>query len=180
MIFFMIKRLLLITFIGLPLSIQAKGQYLSEQAFLSQVFGTTAPSSKSLWLKGQLKQDVKQLLGHNYGKIRIKYWQSAKTTAWVLDQIGKERPITAGFAVKDQQIQHTSVLAFRESRGWEVRRKAFTQQFEFAALTQDNRLSKHIDGITGATLSVNAMNRMAKLALRLHQEVQPQSDQKIN
>ena len=151
---------------------QAKGQYLSQDEFLKQVFPTSQPVGKNLWLRGQLKQDVKSLLGHDYSKLRVKYWQQGETTTWILEQIGKVKPITAGFVVKSGEIQHTAVLAFRESRGWEVKRKAFTRQFEFTRLTPDNRLSQHIDGITGATLSVSAMTRMARLALRLHQEVQ--------
>ncbi len=33
-------------------------------------------------------------------------------------------------------------------------------------------LDRHIDGISGATLSVNAMKKMARLALLLHQETE--------
>lgn len=152
--------------------VQAKGQYLSQDEFLAQTFPDQTPQKKSLWLKGEFKEEVKALLGHHYGKIRIKYWTEGERTAWILEQIGKEKPITAGFLIQGGKIQQAHVLAFRESRGWEIRRKAFTRQFEFAQLTQDNRLTQQIDGITGATLSVNAMNRMAKLALRLHEEVQ--------
>ncbi|MBW8189884.1 FMN-binding protein [Neiella marina] len=145
---------------------------MSESAFLTQAFGESVPARQMLWLRGQLKKDVIKLLGHSYGKIRLYYWHHGTTTSWILEQIGKEKPITAGFVVDQQRIVQTHVLEFRESRGWEIKRPAFTQQFEFIELTDNNRLSKHIDGITGATLSVNAMNRMAKLALRLDQEVQ--------
>jgi Na+-transporting NADH:ubiquinone oxidoreductase subunit NqrC len=33
------------------------------------------------------------------------------------------------------------------------------------------RLDRHIDGISGATLSVNAINKLSRLALYLHQQV---------
>lgn len=145
---------------------------MSESAFLTKAFGESVPARQTLWLRGQLKKDVISLLGHSYGKIRLFYWRQGTTTSWILEQIGKEKPITAGFVVDQQRIIQAHVLEFRESRGWEIKRPAFTQQFEFTELTDNNRLSKHIDGITGATLSVNAMNRMAKLALRLDQEVQ--------
>lgn len=149
----------------------AQGEYLSQNDFLSRAFSDSTPVMKKLWLRGDFKQEVKSLLGHNYKKIRIKYWQYEKTTAWILEEIGKEEPITAGFVVANQTIQQAHVLQFRESRGWEVRRKAFTQQFEMAKLSSDNQLTKHVDGITGATLSVNAMMRMSKLALLLHKQV---------
>jgi hypothetical protein len=59
---------------------------------------------------------------------------------------------------------------FRESRGWEVKYPFFTDQFARIGLTGEGELDRQIDGITGATLSVQAMKRMARVALRLHDE----------
>jgi Na+-translocating ferredoxin:NAD+ oxidoreductase RnfG subunit len=47
-----------------------------------------------------------------------------------------------------------------------VRHPAFTQQFSDAKL-ENNKLDRHIDGITGATLSVRAMTAVVTLALYL-------------
>ena len=60
------------------------------------------------------------------------------------------------------------VLVFRESRGWEVRHPFFTDQFRDAGLTGELALDRNIDGISGATLSVRALSRLARLALYLH------------
>jgi len=57
------------------------------------------------------------------------------------------------------------VLAYRESRGGEVQQDFFTKQFKEARLTENDKLNKKIDGITGATLSVWALQKMARLAL---------------
>ncbi|MDP4879954.1 MAG: FMN-binding protein [Opitutales bacterium] len=46
----------------------------------------------------------------------------------------------------------------------------FTDQFEGLELTNENTLNRKIDGISGATLSVNALTRLSKLALHLHKE----------
>ena len=59
------------------------------------------------------------------------------------------------------------MLVFRESRGSEVHRSAFTRQYENAVLESDDSLDRYIDSITGATMSVNALNRQVKLALLL-------------
>lgn len=150
----------------------AKGVYMTEEAFLNQAFDGAIPERKALWLRGELKSSVSRVLGQPYGKIRLHYWYSGSRSAWVLEQIGKDKPITAGFVVEGLQIVQTEVLAFRESRGWEIKRPAFTRQFELIHLTTDNLLSRPVDGITGATLSVQAMNRMARLSLLLAQEVQ--------
>ena len=63
------------------------------------------------------------------------------------------------------------VLIFRESRGWEVRYPFFTDQFKGATLVTDNNLDRKIDGITGATLSVNALTKLGRIALLLHKHL---------
>ena len=69
-------------------------------------------------------------------------------------------------------IQNVQVLMFRESRGWEIKYPFFTEQFVSVALSDTDELNRHIDGITGATMSVRAMKRMARVALKLHAETQ--------
>ncbi|WP_373098012.1 FMN-binding protein, partial [Zhongshania sp.] len=104
-------------------------------------------------------------------------------TAWILEEIGKEMPITIGVVVdldsadgKSLAVSRVDILAFRESRGWEVRHDFFTEQFKGAVLVRDDILSQHIDGITGATLSVRAVKQVARIALLLADEVQPSAD----
>ena len=46
----------------------------------------------------------------------------------------------------------------------------FIDQFKGAALKDDGSLDKHIDGITGATLSVRAVSGLAQVALLLDHE----------
>ncbi len=46
----------------------------------------------------------------------------------------------------------------------------FTEQFRGTLLTAENQLNRHIDGITGATLSVRALKKLARLSLYLHQQ----------
>jgi len=63
------------------------------------------------------------------------------------------------------------ILAYRESRGGEVRYPAYTAQYRGASLSQNMRLNQNIDGITGATLSVWAVNKVAALALYYHSQL---------
>ncbi len=60
------------------------------------------------------------------------------------------------------------VREFREARGWEVRYPVFTDQFNDVRLDGGDELDRQIDGITGATLSVNAVARVVRLALFLY------------
>ena len=144
------------------------GQYLNREQFLKASFAAAAPLEKVLWIDKELRVPIERILGHPLPVLRIRYWQSELITAWILDEIGKEKPITIGVTVNDGAIDSVRILEFRESRGWEVRYPFFTDQFGGAQLDRKLRLDHRIDGITGATLSVRAVDRIARLALYLH------------
>lgn len=152
-----------------PLS--ARGTYQSSEDFLTEVFQDSVPEPEIIWFTGKLRDDATAILGHPPGNLRQRYWYRAGRSAWVLEEIGKERPITVGIVVKNNRIERIKVLVFRESRGWEVRYPFFTDQFHGASLAEDNRLDRNIDGISGATLSVRALKKLARVALLLHGKV---------
>jgi FMN-binding domain len=138
--------------------------YLAPEAFLAEVFGA-APKASVLWLTPEIRGEVAKILGHAPGKLRERYWSEGTKSAWILEEIGKEELISAGFVVSAGRIERASVLVYRESRGMEVRYPNFLKQFSGAELNDRHELSKRIDGISGATLSVWAMGRMARQAL---------------
>ena len=147
---------------------QAGGLYQAPAAFLDEVFKGTPPPPQVVWLRGEVREAVDEIMGHRYAGLRIRYWRKDERSAWILDEIGKERPITTGLVINGNAIELVRVLEFRESRGWEVRHPFFTEQFNGAALTGDYKIDRHIDGISGATLSVRALKKLARLALYLH------------
>ena len=138
--------------------------YQEPGAFLAEVFGST-PAPKVLWLTREVQAQAAAILGHAPAQLRQRYWSDGYKSVWVLEETGKEELITAGFVVVDGRIDHVRVLVYRESRGQEVRRGSFLKQFKDAKLAQGDRLDREIDGVVGATLSVGAMERMARLAL---------------
>lgn len=138
--------------------------------FLAQSFAGTAPAPAMLWLTPPVKARAAAILGHEFPGLRTRYWRQGERTAWVLDHIGKEQPITMGVVVEKGQILNIEVLAYRESRGGEIRHGFFRRQFDRAMLRPGDRLDRGIDGITGATLSVHAMTTVARLALAFHDE----------
>jgi len=151
------------------------GRYVEVHDYVAGAFPDGAPEARTLWLAGGLRESVEQALGHRYDGLRLRYWRDGDTTAWVLDEIGKELPITIGVTVCNDAIADVRVLEFRESRGWEVRYPFFTDQFRDARLDGRGQLDRGIDGITGATLSVAAVTRVAKVALLLHDSVSESS-----
>ena len=142
--------------------------YQTSEAFVAEAFGGEPPPPKRLWITKPRKSDVTRILGHGLGVLRVPYWERNGRTAWILEEIGKVHPITTGFVVGDGRLETVRVLIYRESRGWEVRFPFFTDQFIGATLNATLELDRHIDGISGATLSVDALTRLSALALYLH------------
>ena len=171
----MLRNLLTIVFLaGLSTLSLARGTYQEPDEFLQDTFGNELPDPAVIWLTGDRKGVVKQILGHRYASLRVRYWQQAGRSAWILEEIGKDLPITIGFVINSGHMERVKVLVFRESRGWEIRHPFFTDQFNEAELENDYQLDRQIDGISGATLSVRAMKKLAALALYLDTETRKQ------
>lgn len=156
-------------------AIFAGGVYQEPADFVSEVFADAPPKAKVLWLNDELKQQITKILDHKYKGMRVRYWQQGKKSVWILEEIGKEKQITAGIVINKSKIEQVKVLVFRESRGWEIRHDFFTDQFKQASLEQDNRLDTNIDNISGATLSVRAIKKLARIALLLDQHIQDET-----
>lgn len=138
--------------------------YQEPDVFIAEALDSR-PQAKVLWLTKEMQAEVARILGHPPTRLRQRYWSDGVKRVWILEEIGKEEPITAGLVIANGRIDHVRVLVYRESRGSEVRYPSFLKQFENATLTPDDRLSRAIDGISGATLSVSALERLARLAL---------------
>lgn len=149
------------------------GVFQKPEDFARENLAKSFSKARLLWLTKELKPSVKKILGHDYASIRIRYWQGDGKTVWVLEEIGKVKPITAGFVVKNGLMLRMKVLAFRETRGYEIVHPFFTKQFAQQKLNGRLDLSKQVDGISGATLSVRAMKKCARLALFLDRVVNP-------
>jgi hypothetical protein len=107
-------------------------------------------------------------MGSKYKKVLMRYWVGGQRTAWIINRIGKVKPITAGFIIENCKIVSIHVLVYRESHGWEIKYPSFRDQFKGIGMKDDYKLDKDIDGISGATLSVNSMRIMTSLALAMH------------
>jgi hypothetical protein len=152
----------------LPSLVSAASIYETQAEFLERAFSGTPPSPDIIWLSGDRKATVRQILTHDYPALRLRYWCKDTRSAWVLEEIGKELPITVGVIINAGYIESLRVLTYRENRGEEVTTPAFTDQFIDSKRDGNGELDKHIDGISGATLSVQALTRLAGMALLMH------------
>ena len=141
--------------------------YQKPSVFLGEAFGGAVPATQSLRLGNAHQAQIKRMLGHHYRPSTVRYWRKGGTMAVILEEIGKVEPITTGFVVKGGRLDRVKILVYRESHGMEVARTSFTKQFRSAELKADGRLSRRVDGISGATLSVRAVTGLARVALYL-------------
>ncbi len=146
----------------------------SPENFIRDVFSDQGEPAKRevFWLSKALKQEIKRDIDYDFHQLRVRYWGAGDRTAWVLEEVGKEQPITMGVVINNDAIEDFQILVYRESRGDEVKHMFYRKQFFGGSLMKKGkklRLSERIDGITGATLSVRATKKVAKVALFLHQ-----------
>jgi hypothetical protein len=153
------------------LSATADSVYLAPEEFIAAAFTGEPPAPKLLWLDNAQRHELRSMLDQELRSLRIRYWQKGARSAWILDEIGKDKPITTGVVINNGSIEQLQVLIFRESRGWEVKHAFFSDQFTGATASENHQLDRHIDGITGATLSVRALQRQARLALFLAKQL---------
>ena len=155
-------------YFALTTTVGSQERYIETADYLRDAFPMGEPVPETLWVTRELRELVDETLDYDLAILRVRYWHRDRRTAWILDEIGKERPITVGVVIEDDAASMVRVLEFRESRGWEVRYPFFTDQFDHVTLDSGDELNRHIDGITGATLSVHAVTRVVRLALFLY------------
>jgi len=123
-----------------PLPVSAASVFESHEEFLGRAYNGLPPEPGIVWLSGERRIAVRRLLGHDYSTLRLRYWCQAGRSAWILDEIGKELPITVGVIVDKDFIRSLRVLTYRENRGGEVAVPAFTDQFDGVALAGNGAL----------------------------------------
>lgn len=144
---------------------RAEKVFQDPEVFLTEVFDGPVPDPSFLWLISDVKAAAYEILDRNLSGLRQRYWRQGDQTVWILEEIGKTQAITTGISVNDGTIERLQVLIYRESHGWEVRYPFFTDQFRGMSLSSEMELSEQVDGISGATLSVRALTKLARLAL---------------
>jgi len=147
--------------------------------FAREAFGTDAPRS-TLSVTGDVYRLCRQTVGAPIPREVIYYHSLSNGTVWVLMAQGKHGAITGAFVVQDALIRASRILEDRERRGRGIRGKRYLRQFEGIGLRAGKQLDRRVDGITGATISSRAVERMALLALRLDALTKGTQVQRIN
>ncbi len=157
-----------VTISSLALTLVARTVTAGDQSdeFVREVFGAEFTPS-TLSVTGEVARVFHATLGMSAPK-RVRFYRSASSgTVWVLSAKGKYGAITTAIAVDRSEIRACRILENRERRGRGIRGRRYLRQFVGLRLEGSDRLDRRVDGITGATMSSRAVEKMALLALRL-------------
>lgn len=154
-------------FLLMPDIASAEEIYMTTENYISAAIGKKPEKPGILWITRDIKPIITRILRGRKSPLRYRYYRKDSRIVWILDIIGKTLPITTGITIESGKIIDLTVLTYRESHGSEIRYPVYSRQFNDIGLTEKLLLSKPVDGISGATLSSNAMKRIARLALYL-------------
>ena len=140
---------------------------VEEESFIKKMSASEELVKARIILNKEQLTNIQIPMGDKYKKRIFSYWRTKEKTIWILNSIGKYKPITAAFTVQDCKINSAHVLIYREQHGYEIKYPSFLTQFKDIKINNEFRLTRNIDNISGATLSVNSMDRMARTALIL-------------
>jgi hypothetical protein len=97
----------------------------------------------------------------------------------IASEIGKYLPFEFLVALDENlHVKDIVVLNYRESRGGEVRRERFVRQYRGKDAADPVSLNRDIIGISGATLSAQAINRGVKKTLWWAMQLWPEASDK--
>ena len=144
----------------------------TEKYIISQFDVDVSINMHTLKLDAKLKALVQNRVKQRFYRDELYYWTISNndtTIAYALmdNVLGKAMPITFLVILNNEgSILATEVIKYREAYGGEVGNKNWLAQFTHFSDTSDFKLGKNIDGISGATISVNSLTKgIQKIAI---------------
>ena len=146
---------------------------LSEDQAIREIFPEAARTTReSRPLDAATRRGLEQRLGRRIDDDTIHatlvYGAGGEFRGYavVTEEIGKYRPITFMVGVTPAfTVRDVAVMVYRESRGGEVRRRRFLDQYRGKKASDPIDVNRDIISISGATLSVRSLNAGVKRVL---------------
>ena len=162
---------------------EAIAVYLTEEQALKKAFPDADTLWSEVWTPTPIeRRRIERRLGWRLEEPNFTIFQATKDGqhrgyAVVANQIGLYKPITFIVKVKsDHRVGGVWVMVYRESRGGQVKRQRFLTQYKNKDVDHHIRLNRDIIGISGATLSVRALNAGVKRVLAVLEVAYPQKE----
>ena len=137
----------------------------TEKYIISQFDVDVSINMHTFKLGTKLKAFVQNKVKQRFYRDELYYWTISNndtTIAYALmdNVLGKSMPITFLVIMGiDGRIINLDVIKYREAYGGEVDNKNWLAQFTNSTDTSQFTVGKNIDGISGATISVNSLSK---------------------
>ena len=137
----------------------------AEKYIISQFDVDVSIYMHTLKLDTKLKVLVQNKVKQRFYRDELYYWNISNndtTIAYALmdNVLGKSMPITFLVILNNEgNILASEIIKYREAYGSEVGNKNWLAQFTCFNDTTDFKVGKNIDGISGATISVNSLTK---------------------
>ena len=163
----------LLALAAIPARVAAQEQLLTREQALKEIFPEAARTDDAV---RPLSPAQRTRLEHDLGR-RIDEDEIAVTRVFdaggalrgyavVSEEVGKYRPITFMVGANpDFSVRDVVVMIYRESRGGDVKRKRFLNQYRGKSVRDPLDVNRDIINISGATISVRSMNAGVKRVL---------------
>lgn len=154
----------------------------SEKHIFSQFSKEINISMHTLKLNKQIKSLIQNKTKQAFYRDELYYWKISNNDTIIahafLDNVkGKSMPITFMVIVNaDGSIKNTSIIKYREAYGGEIGNKRWLQQFIGKKYNSKYEIGRDIDGITGATISVNSISKGIRKISILYDHVKDNLD----
>ena len=157
----------------LPLTAGAQEELLTRDQAIREIFPEVARTeAERRPLDDVPRMTLERSLGRNLPEREIEVIRvfggdgSLRGYAVVAEEIGKYRPITFMVGVTPEiTVRDVAVMAYRETRGGDVKRRRFLAQYRGKRPTDPIDSNRDIINISGATISVRSLNAGVKRVL---------------
>ena len=152
-------------FIFTSTSLAGPIQDASEKYIREQFSQDTKIELHILKLEKKMQSKTQALSKQKFFSNKLYYWQISKSDstiayAFIDNVIGKSMPITFMVIMGvGGNIINTTIIKYRESYGGEIQNLGWLAQFNNRNNQSSYIVGKDIDGISGATISVNSVSK---------------------
>jgi Na+-translocating ferredoxin:NAD+ oxidoreductase RnfG subunit len=137
----------------------------AEKFVVTQFSDNVNLSMHTLTLPSALKLKVQKNVKQTFYRDNLYYWEitnedSTLAYAFLDNVIGKSMPITFVVIINQKgEIMASHVVKYREAYGGEIGNMKWLSQFNKLTDSSKYIVGKNIDGISGATISVNSLSK---------------------
>ena len=137
----------------------------AEKFVVTQFSDNVNLSMHTLKLAPKLKSNIQNSVKQIFYRDNLYYWKitnqdSTLAYAFLDNVIGKSMPITFLVIINQKgEIMASHVVKYREAYGGEIGNKNWLSQFNKLTNSSEYIVGKNIDGISGATISVNSLSK---------------------